>query len=144
MPKYSISMKGLPLILLKTVLIAILISIAVNCIYYVILTRSGEHDYGHAVNLIMERTFFVGIIIAVMSLPMLFLYYPNYWNSTPSRLLLYFEGPLLFIIAVFFVATTPLTKTSDLLTGAVFFFTSCIFYYKLTRKKQAGTIRTRN
>ncbi|MDO3626393.1 hypothetical protein [Mucilaginibacter sp. BT774] len=136
-------MKGLPLILLKTIIIAILISIAVNCIYYAILTRSAEHDYGHAVSLIMESTFFVGIIIAVMSLPMLFLYYPNYWNSTISRLLLYFEGSILFIIAVFFVATNPLTKTSYLLTGTVFFFTNCIFYYRLTRKKQASAIRTR-
>jgi hypothetical protein len=136
-------MKGLPLVLLKTVLIAILVAIAVNCIYYAILTRSGEHDYGHAVSLIMERTFFVGIIIAVMSLPMLFLYYPNYWSTTASRLLLYFEGSILFIVAVFFVATNPLTKTSDLLTGAVFLFTNCIFYYRLTRKKQAASIRTR-
>ncbi|HEY9000215.1 MAG TPA: hypothetical protein VIM89_02595 [Mucilaginibacter sp.] len=131
-------MKGLPLVFIKTILIAIIISIAVNCIYYAILTRSGDHDYGHAVTLIMERTFFVGIIIAVMSLPMLFLYYPNYWNSTTSRLLLYFEGSVLFIVAVFFVATDPLTKTSDLLTGAVFFFTNFIFYYRLTRKKQAA------
>jgi len=136
-------MKGLHLILLKTVLLAIVISIAVNCIYYAILTRSGEHDYGRAVSLIMERTFFVGIIIAVMSLPMLFLYYPNYWSTTTSRLLLYFEGPVLFIIAVFFVATNPLTKTSDLLTGAVFFITNCIFYYRLTRKKQAASTKTR-
>ena len=128
---------------MKTVLIAIVVSIAVNCIYYAILTRSGEHDYGRAVSLIMERTFFVGIIIAVMSLLMLFLYYPNYWNSISSRLLLYFEGPVLFITAVFFVATNPLTKTSDLLTGAVFFFTNCIFYYRLTRKKQAAVIKTR-
>jgi hypothetical protein len=134
-------MKGLPIILLKTVLIAIIVSVAINCIYYAILTRSGDHDYAHAASLIMERTFFVGIIIAVMSLPMLFLYYPNYWNSTLSRFLLYFEGSLLFIAAVFFVATDPLTKTSDLLTGAVFFFTNCIFYYRITRKKQvtAGT-----
>ena len=136
-------MKGLPLILAKTVLIAIVVSIAVNSIYYAILTRSGEHDYGHAVSLIMERTFFVGIIIAVMSLPMLFLYYPNYWNSIMSRLLLYFEGSILFIVAVFFVATNPLTKTSDVLTGAVFFFTNCIFYYRLNRKKQASAIGTR-
>lgn len=131
-------MKGLPLVFLKTVLMAIIVSIAVNCIYYAILTRSGEHDYGHAVSLIMERTFFVGIIIAVMSLPMLFLYYPNYWNSITSRLLLYFEGSVLFIVSVFFVTTNPLTKTSDLLTGAVFFFTNCIFYYRLTRKKAAA------
>lgn len=136
-------MKGLPLVFLKTVLIAIIVSIAVNCIYYAILTRSGDHDYGRTVSLIMERTFFVGIIIAVMSLPMLFLYYPNYWNSMMSRLLLYFEGSVLFIVSVFFVTTNPLTKTSDLLTGAVFLFTNCIFYYRLTRKKQAATTRTR-
>ena len=136
-------MKGLPLILIKTVLIAIIVSIAVNCTYYAILTRSGEHDYGHAVSLIMERTFFVGIIIAVMSLPMLFLYYPNYWNSTMSRLLLYFEGSILFIVSVFFVATNPVTKTSDLLTGAVFFFTNCIFYYRLTRRNQVSTYISR-
>jgi len=136
-------MKGLSLILLKTILIALVVSIAVNCIYYAILTRSGDHDYGRAVTLIMERTFFVGIIIALMSLPMLFLYYPNYWQSIASRILLYFEGPILFIVAVFFVATNPVTRTADLLTGAVFFFTNCIFYYRLTRKKQSPVVSTR-
>jgi hypothetical protein len=136
-------MKGLHLVLIKTIIVAIIVAIAVNCIYYAILTRSGQHDYAHAVSLIMERTFFVGIIIAVMSLPMLFLYNPNYWNSISSRLLLYFEGSILFIIAVFFVATNPLTKTADLLTGTVFFFTNCIFYYRLTRKKQASYTRTK-
>ncbi|HTD42495.1 MAG TPA: hypothetical protein VK671_17830 [Mucilaginibacter sp.] len=137
-------MKGLPLILLKTVIISVIVSIAANCIYYAVITHSGDHDYGHAVPLIMERTFFLGIIIGVMSSPMLFLYHPNYWDSLAGRLLLYFAGPILFIISVFYVSTNPVTQTADLLTGAVFFIVNCIFYYVLTRKSQSGTTyRTR-
>jgi hypothetical protein len=127
-------MKGLPIVLAKTILLSIIVAVAANCIYYAIITHSGDHDYGHAVPLIMERTFFLGIIIAVMSLPMLFLYHPNYWNNLMGRLSLYFAGSILFIIAVFYVSTNPVTKTADLLTGAVFLIVNGIFYYRLTRK----------
>jgi hypothetical protein len=132
-------MKGLPIILAKTILLSIIVAVAANCIYYAIITHSGQRDYGHAVPLIMERTFFLGIIIAVMSLPMLFLYHPNYWNNLVGRLLLYFAGPVLFIIAIFYVSDNPVTKTADLLTGAVFIIINGIFYYRLTRKSKAGT-----
>jgi hypothetical protein len=127
-------MKGLPVILFKTLIISVIVSIAANCIYYAVITHSGDHDYSHAVPIIMERTFSLGIIIAVMSLPMLFLFNPNYWNHLLGRLSLYFAGPVMFIIAVFYVSTNPITKTSDLLTGVVFLVVNGIFYYRLTRK----------
>ena len=127
-------MKGLPIIFFKTFILAVVVSVAVNCIYYVVITPSGERDYFHAVQLIMERTFSLGIIIAVMSLPMLFLFNPNYWNHPLGRLLLYFEGPILFIITIFYISTNPITKTADLLTGTVFLVVNGIFYYRLTRK----------
>jgi hypothetical protein len=132
-------MKGLPVILFKTFIISVIVSIAANCIYYAVITHSGNHDYTHAVPLIMERIFSLGIIIAVMSLPMLFLFNPNYWNHFLGRLLLYFEGPILFIITIFYISTNPITKTADLLTGAVFLIINGIFYYRLTRKTQTGT-----
>jgi len=127
-------MKDLPIIFFKTFILSVVVSIAANCIYYVVITPSGDHDYFHAVQLIMERTFSLGIIIAVMSLPMLFLFNPNYWNHTLGRLLLYFEGPILFIITIFYISTNPITKTADLLTGTVFLIINGIFYYRLTRK----------
>jgi hypothetical protein len=132
-------MKGLPIILFKTLIISVIVAIAANCIYYVIITQSADRDYTHAVPLIMQRTFSLGIIIAVMSLPMLFLFNPNYWNHPLGRLALYFAGPVMFIIAVFYVSTNPVTKTSDLLTGAVFLIVTSIFYYRLTRKSQTNT-----
>ena len=127
-------MKGLPIILFKILIISIIVSIAANCIYYAVITRSEDHDYSHAVPIIMERTFSLGIIIAVMSLPMLFLFNPNYWNHSLGRLALYFAGPVMFIVAAFYVITNPITKTSDLITGAVFLVVNGIFYYRLTRK----------
>jgi hypothetical protein len=127
-------MKGLPIILFKTLILSVALSVAANCIYYAVIMHSGEYDYFHAAQLIMERTFSLGIIIAVMSLPMLFLYIPNYWNHPLGRLLLYFEGPILFILTIFYISTNPITKTADLLTGAVFLMVNGIFYYRLTRK----------
>ena len=132
-------MKGLPIIFFKTFILSVIVSIAANCIYYVAITPSGDRDYFHAVQLIMERTFSLGIIIAIMSLPMLFLYNPNYWNHTLGRLLLYFEGPILFILTIFYISTNPITKTSDLITGAVSLIINFVFYYRLTRKSQSGT-----
>lgn len=132
-------MKGLPIILFKTLIISVIVAIAANCIYYVIITQSADRDYTHAVPLIMQRTFSLGIIIAVMSLPMLFLFNPNYWNHSLGRLALYFAGPIMFIIAVFYVSTNSVTQTSDLITGAIFLIVTSIFYYRLTRKKQTNT-----
>ena|ERR1700744_1402250 len=132
-------MKGLPIIFFKTFILSVVVAIAANCIYYVVITPSADHEYFHAVQLIMERTFSLGIIIAIMSLPMMFLYNPNYWNHTLGRLLLYFEGPILFIITIFYISTNPITKTSDLITGAVFLVVTSIFYYRLTRKSQTDT-----
>ena len=136
-------MKGLPLILFKTAILAVVVSIAANCIYYAVISHSGDRDYAHAVPLIMERTLFLGVIIGIMSLPMLFLYNPNYWNSLAGRLLLYFEGPVLFIISVFYVSKSPVTQTSDLLTGSVFFIINCIFYYLIIRKHKSGAVSGR-
>jgi hypothetical protein len=127
-------MKGLPVILFKTFIFSVLVSIAANCIYYVVITRSGNHDYSHAVPLILERTFSLCVIITLMSLPMLFLFNPNYWNHSLGRLLLYFSGSVMFIIAVFYTGTNPVAKTADLLTGSIFLIISGIFYYRLTRK----------
>lgn len=132
-------MKGLPLILFKTVILSVIVAIAVNSIYYALITHSANRDYGHAVPLITERILFLGIIIGIMSSPMLFLYHSNYWNSLAGRLLLYFEGPILFIISVFYVSTNPIAKTSDLLTGAVFLIINGICYYNLTTKSRSAT-----
>lgn len=132
-------MKGLPIVLAKTILLSVIVAVAANCIYYAVITDSGQRDYRQAVPLIMEQTFFQGIIIAVMSLPMLFLYHPNYWNNLIGRLLLYFAGPIMFIIAIFFTSTNPVSKTANLLTGAVFIIVNAIFYYTLTRKNKSGT-----
>ena len=138
-------MKGLPVIFFKTFIISIIVAIAVNCIYYAIVMRSAAVNYGQVVPLIIERTFVLNIIIAIMSLPMLFLYHVNYWNSIAGRLLLYFSGPVLFLIAIFYVGISPTSKAADLLTGLVYLIVNSIFYYRLTRKnKQASnSYRTR-
>ena len=34
-------MKGLPLVLLKTVIISVIVSMAVNCVYYALIAHSG-------------------------------------------------------------------------------------------------------
>jgi len=127
-------MRGLPIILFRTIILSIVVAIAANCIYYAVITHSGEHDYLHAAQLIMERTFLLGIIIAIMSLPMLFLFNPNYWNHSLGRFLLYFSGSIMFIVTIFYISTNAITKTADLLTGTVFLVVNGIFYYRLTRK----------
>jgi hypothetical protein len=127
-------MKGLPLILFKTFIISVIVSIALNCVYYAIVMKAGGADYGYAVPLIIRSSLYLNFIIGIMSLPMLFLYNINYWRSVQGRLLLYFSGPILFLVVILNVQMSPTTKTGHLLTGAVFLIVHSVFYYRLTRK----------
>jgi hypothetical protein len=133
-------MKGLPIILFKIFIISVAVAIAINSIYFDIMMRSGEINYAQAIPLIIERTLILDVIITIMSLPMLFLYHPNYWYNITGRLFLYFSGPLLFIVAIFFVGSSATSKTANLLTALVYLIVSAVFYYTLTKKnKRSGS-----
>ena len=126
-------MPGLTKNLFKTFIITTVVAVALNCVYYVIVQRGQSYDYQHAVTLIAGSTLVLTVILLIMTLPSLFLNYPQYWANKLSRVLLYFSGPVVFIIAVFNIRAGINDKVVDLITVAIFLSIHSFFYYRLTQ-----------
>lgn len=120
--------------LFKTFIFSVILSIAVNSIYYAIDQKGA--DYANALPKIFEGIVLLNIIVFVMSLPSLFLVNPAYWRNLPVRLPLYFGGSIAFIVTIFTMGLPPQYKIIYLLTGCIFLIVHSVFYY-LTVKKQA-------
>jgi hypothetical protein len=120
--------------LFKGFLFSLIISVAASCIYFA--ATQKDIDYSHVISPIMEGVFLLNIIVFIMSLPSLFLVNPVYWSNLPVRLLLYFSGPVIFIITASSLKLQPSYKVVYLITGVVFLIVHSVFYY-LTVKKRA-------
>jgi hypothetical protein len=125
-------MKVLARQLFKTVIFSVILSIAVNSIYYAI-TQKGA-DYSTALPKICEGIVLLNIIVFIMSLPSLFLVNPAYWNNLPVRLPLYFGGPAAFIVTIFTMQLPPQYKVIYLITGFIFLIVHSVFYYLRIKK----------
>jgi hypothetical protein len=116
-----------------TFITSILISAALTCVYYAVIQKGI--NYQQALPSIISGVFFLNLILLVMSLPVLFLAFPNYWTNTLVRFLLYFSGPACFIIAVFNIKLKPQDELVYLATGVIFILVHTWFYYRLIKNK---------
>jgi len=121
-------MKILLINLFKTFIISVAITAALSCIYYTVLQK--DSDYSKALPAIVSGVFLLDLILLVMSLPVLFLSYSSYWSNSLVRLLLYFCGPVCFIIATFNIKVKPQDGYVYLATGVIFLLVHAFFYYK--------------
>jgi len=126
-------MKGLPITLFRTFIFSTILAIVANIIYYAYMQRNATLDYPHVVQLVSGGTFFLTLILTIMSSPMLFLANINYWNSLPIRLLLYFSGSVAFIVTVLLMPLSMLNKLFDLIAVAIFILVHFFFYVRLVR-----------
>jgi len=121
--------------LFTTFIIATALAIVVNTAYYIYIIHGNTIDYQSVVTKITGATILLTVILAIMSLPVLFLLNINYWNNLWLRIMLYFSGPIVFISAsVILKANTP-DQLFDLITGGIFFFTHAVSYYFIARVK---------
>jgi hypothetical protein len=127
-------MKGLPITLFRTFIFSTILAIVANIIYYAYMQRNTTLDYPHVVQLVSGGTFFLTLILTIMSSPMLFLANINYWNSLPIRLLLYFSGSVAFIVTVLLMPLSMLNKLFDLIAVAIFILVHFFFYVRLVRQ----------
>jgi len=127
-------MKTLTKNLFKTFIISIVISSAINGVYYAITQRGTHYDYGHAINLIVSGALLLNVILVIMSLPSLFLGDDKLWNSKLSRLFLYFTGSLVFFVTVFFMKLGERDRLFYVINGAVFIIVHTIFYLRIVKK----------
>ncbi len=127
-------MKALARPLFKAFIFSVILSIAASSIYYAVAQKGL--DYSSALPKIFEGIAFLNIIIFIMSLPSLFLVNPVYWNNLAVRLLLYFAGPVVFIITAATLKLPPADKVVYLLTGIIFIVVRAVFYYLLVKKQK--------
>ena len=118
--------------LFTTFILSVVVSIAVICIYYAAIHKGG--NYSRAVPLIIKGALYLNFMMLLLSSPVLFLSFPNIFKNSIIRFILYFSGPIVFIIAA--ISFPPGTnKTIYLLTSMVFIIIHSVFYYKLSRKQ---------
>jgi hypothetical protein len=127
-------MKGLARPLFKAFIFSVILSIAASSIYYAVAQKGI--DYMHALPKIFEGILFLNIIIFIMSLPSLFLVNAAYWNNLAVRLLLYFAGPVVFIITALTLKLPPADKAVYLLSGVIFLVVRVVFYYLAVKKRK--------
>ena len=127
-------MKGLPISLFRTFIFSTILAIVANIIYYAYMQHNAALDYQQMVQLVSGGTFFLTLILTIMSSPMLFLANINYWNSLPIRLLLYFSGSIAFVVTVLLMPLSTLNKLFDLIAVAIFILVHFFFYVRIVRR----------
>jgi len=128
-------LKTILLNLVKTFIFSLVVSTALSCIYYTLVEKGN--DYSKAVPVIISAQFYLNGILLIMAAPALFTPNPSIWNNPVWRLFLFFAGPLAFIITNFVTPQPGGNNAIYIITGAVFFITHVVFYYKLTKKTSA-------
>jgi hypothetical protein len=121
--------------LFRTFIISTAIGIGVNCAYFVYKMQGTQYDRQDAATQIAGATLLLTVILAIMSLPVLFLLNPRYWNMIWLRVVLYFSGSVVFLGAAFIIKSNSSDQIFELMTGGIFLLTHAVFYYLVTRKK---------
>ncbi|MDB5007624.1 MAG: hypothetical protein JWP45_2017 [Mucilaginibacter sp.] len=115
--------------LFTTFIISLIISIAAICLLYAV---SKKGDYAHAVPIIIMGALYLNVMLLLLSSPVLFVSFPKIMSNGIARFLLYFSGPLVFILT-----SLSLPSTSDrkiyLLTGIIYIIIHAVFYYKIIK-----------
>ena len=127
-------MKGLPISLFRTFIFSTILAIVANIIYYAYMQHNTALDYPHVVQLVSGGTFFLTLILTIMSSPMLFLVNINYWNNIWVRLLLYFLGSIVFVVTVLLMPLNVANKLFDLIAVAIFILVHFFFYVRIVRR----------
>ena len=95
-------MKGLGVNLLKTLGLSIVMSTVLNVSYYLLFKKSNGYHSGHMILLIMTGTLYINAILAVMTIPLLFLSYKNYWDNEITRIALLLRAGTIFSERTFY------------------------------------------
>jgi hypothetical protein len=126
-------MKALLIQLLKTLIISIILSLVANTLYYSIFAKSA--NYGDIIPLLIKGSLFLNTIILIMTLPVLFLSYAHIWSNVISRSLLYFSGPVVFIITILTTGLQHGDLEVYLITGVTFLVIHTVFYFKMIKHR---------
>jgi len=129
--------------LFRTFIISTAIGIGVNCAYFVYKMQGTQYNRQDAATQISGATLLLTVILTIMSLPVLFLLNPRYWNMIWLRIMLYFSGSIVFIGATFIIKSNSSDQIFEVMTGGIFLLTHAVFYYLVTRKKPVKNKKSR-
>jgi hypothetical protein len=129
-------MKALARQLFKTFLFSVIISIVVSAVYYSVHHKGVSQDLDGILPSLAESLAFLNIVIFVMTLPMLFLANPAYYNNISIRLVLYYAGSIVFTITAFRLQLSPQNKAFYFITAISFIVVHSVFYYFMTKKRR--------
>jgi hypothetical protein len=127
--------------LLSTFVISTLLAICANCGYYAYLMRGNSYDLQSIALSISGGTLILTVILAIMSLPALFVQNKNYWDNVIVRLLLYFSGSVVYMVASFVQSASYSEKRFHILTGIVFLLVHSVFYFVAVRQPQKKVVK---
>ena len=121
-------------VLFTTFIISTIIGIAANSIYYSIVLKNQIQDYQHAVYRIAGGTFFLNLVLAIMSLPILFLALPGMQQNKVFQYILYFCGPVVLIVFIAFMPLSQANKLFDLRAALAFLLVHTFYYFRTVKK----------
>jgi hypothetical protein len=96
--------------------------------------KQDNTDYSHVLPLIAEGGLFINIILVIMSLPVLFLVTPAIRNNKFMNLLLYFAGPVVLFVTIFFMQANVTDKVFYLILAATYLAVHTFYYFKTLKK----------
>jgi len=120
--------------ILRTAGISYLLSVAINMLYYAIRVQPASSDYGHVMPLALVGAVYLNIILFIMSLPVLFLNDPKFMRNTAMRLILYFSGPVAFLIGVLSAGLQERDFEFYIITAVIYLIVHSVSYKKLVAK----------
>ena len=120
--------------LLSTFIISTVLATFANCAVYAYKMQGIQYAHVDTAIRIAEPTLLLTLILLITSLPALFLMSDRFWKPAIIGFLLYFIGPVAFIVAfVFMKFESPTDQLLGQLTGLIYLAVSIIFYYFVTR-----------
>ncbi|WP_461453132.1 hypothetical protein [Mucilaginibacter sp.] len=120
--------------LFTTFIISVILDIATTCIYFAITQRHSNFDYMTILKMVSSGAFLLNIILLLMVLPVLFFSLPHIRANISMRFLLYFAGPIVFLITASVMQLGPVNKLFYLSSGIIFTIVHAIMYFRLVRK----------
>lgn len=127
-------MLGLPKILFRTFILSLVLGIAVTCIWYAIIRKPGSGDYAHKLPTIIVGAMYFNIVLALMSLPMLFFASPAIRKNTLIKLMLYFAGPFVVILTIVISKNDDINRTFYLLLAGIYTLIHTFYYFREMNK----------
>ncbi|MCJ8208875.1 hypothetical protein MUY27_04090 [Mucilaginibacter sp. RS28] len=118
--------------LLKTLAYSLVLTFIFGMAFFLI--RTHGQDTGHAVPVILVGDLSLNLILFIMAIPSLFLTSPDLYRQTTRRLLLYFGGTAVFIVAAL-TRSNQLSSTIFYELAAVSFLLVQLFHYRALIKR---------